>query len=62
MGEILLKFEKCHGMCLSGYSSAVYGPTDAKPGIGNNYLYNGYSILTGDGIDDDKEFEDRVRC
>ncbi len=29
---ILLKFEKCHGMCLSGYSSAVYWSTGAKLG------------------------------
>ena len=29
---ILLKFEKCHGMCLSGYSSAVYGPRGTKLG------------------------------
>ena len=29
---ILLKFEKRHGICLSDYSSAVYGPTGAKLG------------------------------
>ncbi len=28
--KILLKFEKRHGICLSGYSSAVYGPTGTK--------------------------------
>ena len=29
---ILLKFEKCHGICLSGYSSAVYWSTGPKLG------------------------------